>query len=134
MIIIIIIIIIMCQVCCTHRQSWPSNPLIVSSPDELIVILLDDSFLVTKFVRLCVLCVGFLCFWYNKSFHPTFAFLVHQLFLHAQNIVVFFLMVLCRDILYPAISITSPVDFSLVHAILIIFLMYHIFCCLNSSF
>ena len=37
-----------------------------------------------------------------------------------------FLMILSRDLLYPAISITSSFDFSSVHHILIIFLTYHI--------
>ena len=35
-------------------------------------------------------------------------------------------MVLSRDLLYPAIFITSSFDFFSVHDILIIFLMYHI--------
>ena len=90
--------------------------------------LLGDSFLVTKLFRLCILWVVFLCFWYHKSFHSIFVFLVHQLCLYAKkiNCICLFLMVLSRDLLYPAISITSSFDFFSVHDILIILLIYHI--------
>ena len=48
------------------------------------------------------------------------------LFMCPKIVVVFFLMVLSRDRLYPTISITSLFDSFLVHDIHIIFLMYHI--------
>ena len=67
------------------------------------------------------------CFWYHISFHSIFAFLFHPLCLYApKNCSCLFLLVLCRDLLYPAISVTSWFDFFLVHDILIILLMYHI--------
>ena len=76
----------------------------------------------------CILCVVFLCFWYHKSFHSIFVFVAHQLCLYAKKKTCsfLFLMILSRDLLYPAISITSSFDFSSVHHILIILLTYHI--------
>ena len=76
---------------------------------------------------LCILYVDFLCLWYVKSFNLMFAFLIHQLlFICPKNCSCLFLMVLSRDLLYPAMSITSLFDFISVHDILIILLMYHI--------
>ena len=97
-------------------QSSLSSVLLMSS-------LLGDSFLVTKLFRLCILCVVFICFRYHKSFHSIFVFLVHQFCLYAPKIVCLF-MVLIRDLLYPAISITSSFDFFSVHDILIILPKY----------
>ena len=122
----IIIIIIICQVCCRHRRSWPPNPLCRQLSWwahcwEILFLLRNYS------DCLCILCVVFLCLWYRNSFHSTlFVFLVHQLCLYAKKCSCLFLMVLNRDLLYPAISITSPFDFFSVHDILIILLMYHI--------
>ena len=61
----------------------------------------------------------------SKSFHSIFAFLVHPLCAYAQKIVVvFFLMVLSKDLLYPAIPITSSFEFFSVHDILILLMNY----------
>ena len=60
----------------------------------------------------CILSVVFLCFQYYTSIHSIFACVVHQLFIGpkiAQCSV--FLVVLSRDLLYRAISITSSFDF-----------------------
>ena len=95
----------------------------------LISSLLGDSFFLLRNYSAClsILCVVLLCFWYHKSFHSIFVFLVHQLCLYAQkNSSCLFLMVLSRDLLCPAISITSSFDFFSVHDILFILLMYHI--------
>ena len=90
-------------------QSSLSSLLLISS-------LFGDSFLDSKLFRLPLfLCFAFLCFWYQKSFHSIFAFLVHQLCLYARKIKVF-----STDLLYLAISITSSFDFFSVHDILII--------------
>ena len=76
---------------------------------------------------LCILCVVCLFFWYRIYFHTIFAFLVHQLCLYfPENCIIFFLMVLSSDLLYPAISITSSFDFFPVHDVLFILLVYHI--------
>ena len=69
------------------------------------------SFHIKKLFRL-------LCFWYHKSFHSTFAFLVHQLCLYAQKIVVVFFWWFWVGIFW-----IRPFPF-LLHDILIILLMY----------
>ena len=59
------------------------------------------------------------------------------LFICPKNCSCLFLMVLSRDLLYPAISITSSFDLFSFHDILIILLMYHISAAsslLSSSF
>ena len=115
----------MCQVCCRHRQSWPSNPLRHQFSWwahcwEILFLLCNYS------DCLCILCVVFLYFWYHTFFHSIFASLVHQLcLLCPKNCSCLFLMLLSRDLLYPAISISSLFDFFSVHGILIILLMYH---------
>ena len=75
--------------------------------------LLGDSFLVTKLFRLSVnfvLCLPVLMvpqiFPLNICFSSPSA-----LFICPKNCICLFLMVLCRDLLYPAISITSSFDF-----------------------
>ena len=81
--------------------------------------LLGDSFIVTKLFRLpvyFVCCLPLLLvpqvFPLNNCFSSPSA-----LFICQKN---------CRDILYPAISITSSFDFFSAHNILIVLLMYHI--------
>ena len=71
-------IIIMCQFCCRHWRSWPSIPLchqffwwahcwgILSS-------------LLSYSDCQCILCIVFHWFWYHKSFHTMFAFLIHHI-------------------------------------------------------
>ena len=90
--------------------------------------LLWDSFLVTKLFRLSVYFVRCLplllvsqIFPLNISFSSPSA-----LFICPKNCSCLFLMVLSRDLLYPAIFITSSFDFFPVHDILIILLIYHI--------
>ena len=102
-------------------QSSLSSVLLMSS-------LLGDSFLVTKLFRLSVYfvrCLSLLLvqqiFPLNISFSSPSA-----LFICPKNSFCLFLMVLSRDLLYPAISITSSFDFFSVRSILIIILMYHI--------
>ena len=107
----------MCQVCCRHRQSWPSNPL--DEPD------------VGRFFSCFSDCLYFVCclslllvpqiFPFNICFSSPSA-----LFICQKNCSCLFLMVLGRDLLYSAISITYLFDFLSVHDILIILLMYHI--------
>ena len=48
------------------------------------------------------------------------------LFIYPKNCSCLFLMILSRDFLYPAISITSSFDFFSVHDFLIILLMYEV--------
>ena len=90
--------------------------------------LLGDYFLVTKLFRLSVYFVRCLplllipqIFPLNICFSSPSA-----LFICPKKCSCLFLMVLRRDLLYPAISITSSFDFFSVHDILIILLMYHI--------
>ena len=99
----------------------------------LMSLLLRDFFLVTLLFRLSV---------YFVRCHPLI--LVPQifplnfcfsspsaLFICPKDCSCLFLTVLSRDLLYPAISITSSFYFFSVHDILIILLMYHI--CAASS-
>ena len=87
-----------------------------------------DPFLVTKLFRLSVYlmhCLSLLLvpqiFLLNICFYSPSA-----LFICPKSYSCLFLMVLSRDLLYPAISITSPFDIFSVHDILIILLMHHI--------
>ena len=84
--------------------------------------LLRDSFLVTKLFRLSVYFVRCLPLLLLQSI---FAFLVHQLCCPKSE-VVFFQIVLSRNLLYAVISITSSFLLFSVHDILIMLLMYHI--------
>ena len=79
----------MCQVCFRDWLSWPFNPLCrqFSWWAHCSGIL---SWLKSYSDCLCILHLVFLCFWYHKSLHSIFAFLVHQLYSYAQKIVVFF--------------------------------------------
>ena len=98
---------------------------VVSSPDELIVGRFFSRYQVIQ--TACVFCVLSSFAFGHKPFHSIFAFLIHQLHLYAKkNCSCLFMMVLSRDLLYPAISITSLIDFFSAHGILIILLMYHI--------
>ena len=127
LLLLIIIIILMCQVCCRHRRSEHSNP--VCRQFYWLAHCWEIFFLVTKLFRLSVYFVRrlFLSLSYHKSIYSIFAFPDRQLCLYAQQIVVvFFLMVLSRHLLYPAISITSLFGFLSVHDILIILLMDYI--------
>ena len=79
----IIIIIVMCQVCCRHRRSRHSNPLCRQFSWQAHC--WEILFLLRSYSDcLYILCVVFLCFWYHRSFHSIFAFLllVHQLSLY----------------------------------------------------
>ena len=94
----------------------------------LISSFLGDSFFVTYLFRLSVYFVRCLplplvpqIFPHNSCFSIPSA-----LFKCPKNYSCLFLMVLRRDLLYPAISITSSFDFFAVHEILIILLIYHI--------
>ena len=117
-VILIIIIINMYQFCCRRRRSWPFKPVMSS--------LFWDKFLVTSYSDcLCILCVVFLCFWYHVSFDSIFAF-PSALFISPPNCSCLFLKVWSRNLLYPAISITSSFDFFSVHDILISFPMHYI--------
>ena len=125
----------MCQVCCRHQRSWPYNPLCYHSL-LLMSSLLGNSFLVTK---LFILSVYFVCclslllvpqiFPLNICFSSPSA-----LFIYQKNCSCLFLMVLSRDLLYPAISITSLCDLFSVHDILIYSFDVPHFCCFKSSF
>ena len=78
----IIIIFIMCQVCCRHRDHVLSILCVISSPWWA-----HCWYILFSLFRLYILCVIFLCFWYHKSFHSIFAFLVHQLCSYAPKII-----------------------------------------------
>ena len=102
----------MCQVCCRYQQSWPSNPICLVSSVLLMSSLLGYSFLVTKLFRLSVYfmrCLPLLfvpqIFPLNICFSSPSA-----LFVYPKNCSCLFLMVLSRDLLYHALSITSSFD------------------------
>ena len=102
-------------------RSCPFNPLCHQFP--LMSSLLVHSFLIIQtvyFVRYLPLLLVSQIFPLNICFSSPSA-----LFICPKNYTCPFLMVLSRDLLYPAISITSSFDFFSVH-ILIILLMYHI--------
>ena len=90
--------------------------------------LLGDSFLVTKLFRLFAYFVGCLPLLLVPQIFPlNICFCSPSaLFICPKNCSCLFLMVLSRDLLYPAISITFLFDFFSIHDILIILLMYHI--------
>ena len=101
-------------------QSSLSSLLLMSS-------LLRDSFLVRKLFRLSVYfacCLPLLLIPQIFPLNSCFSSL-SDLFC-PKHFSCLFLMVLSRDLLYPAIFITSLFDFFSVHDILIILLMYHI--------
>ena len=105
-------------------QSSLSSVIMMSS-------LLGDSFLVLKLFRLSVYFVRCLPLLLIPQIFPlniNFVFSSPSaLFICPQNCSCLFLMVLSRDLLYPAISTTSWFDFCSVYDILVILLMYHIF-------
>ena len=107
---------------------------VVSSPDELIVASFFSCYEIIQTV--CVFCaLSSSAFGTTNLSTQYLFFLVQQHDLYAPKVVVlFFLMVLRRDLLYPVIFITSSIDFFSVHDILIILVMYHILCCFKSSF
>ena len=99
---------------------------VVSSPDELIVGRFFSCY--ENIQTVCVYCAlsssafgttnlstQYICFSSPSA-----------LFICPKSCSCLFLMVLNRDLLYPAISITSSFDFFSVHDILIILPMYHI--------
>ena len=90
--------------------------------------LLGDSFLVTKLFRLSVYVMRCIPLLLEPQIFPlSLCFSSPSaLFICQKNYSCLFLMVLSRNLLYPAISITSLFDFFSVHDILIILLMYHI--------
>ena len=90
--------------------------------------LLRDSFLVTKLFRPSVYFVHFiLLLLLPQTFPLNICFSSPSaLFIRPKIVVVFFLMVFSRDLLYPAISLTSWFDFFSVYDIFIILFMYHI--------
>ena len=102
-------------------QSSLSSVLLMSS-------LLGDSFLVTKLFRLPVYFMHCLPLLLVPQIFPLHIYFSSPsaLFISQKNFSCLFLMVLTRDLLYPAISITSSFDFFSVQDILIILLMYHI--------
>ena len=102
-------------------QTSLSSVLLMSS-------LLGDYFLVTKLFRLSVHFVRCLPLLLVPQIFPLNICFSSpsDLFICPKNCSCLFLMVLSRDLLYPAISITSSFDFFSVHDILIILLMYHI--------
>ena len=102
-------------------QSSLSSALLMSS-------LLGDSFLVTKLFRLSVYFVPCLPLLLVPQIFPLNICFISPsaLFICQKNCSCLFLIVLSRDLLYPAISITFSFEFFSIHDILIIVLMYHI--------
>ena len=102
-------------------QSSLSSVLLMSS-------LLGGSFLVTRLFRLSVYFVRCLLLLLVSQIFPlNICFSSPSaLFICPKNFSCLFRMILSRDILYPAISITSSFDVFSVHDILIILLMYRI--------
>ena len=102
-------------------QSSLSSVLLMSS-------LLGGSFLVTRLFRLSVYFVRCLLLLLVSQIFPlNICFSSPSaLFICPKDFSCLFRMVLSRDILYPAISITSSFDVFSVHDILIILLMYRI--------
>ena len=83
------------------------------------------------------MCIVFLCFSYHKIFPPNVCFSSPSALFICLKIVepsCIFLMVLSRDLLYPAISITSSFDFFSVHDIYLYSFDAPHFCCFKSSF
>ena len=90
---------------------------------------MGDSFLVTKLFRLSEYVVRCLPLLFVPKIVPLNMYCFSSpsaLFICPKKCSCLFLMVLSRDLLYPAISITFSFDFCSVHDILIILLMYHI--------
>ena len=101
-------------------QSFLSSVLLGSS-------LLGDSVLVTQLFRMSVY---FLCCLPLLLVPQIFSLNVclsspSALFICPQTCSCLFRMILSRDLLYPAISITSSFEFFSVHDILLLLLMYH---------
>ena len=94
----------------------------------LISSLLGDYFLVTKLLSIFVYFVRFLPLLLVPQISPLKICFSSPsaLFICPKNCSCLFLMVLSRDLMYPAISIISSFDFFSVYDILIILLMYHI--------
>ena len=90
--------------------------------------MLGGSFLVTKLFRLSVYFVRYLpLILVSRIFPLSICFSGPlALFICPNNCGCIFLMVFSRDLLYPAMSITSLCGFFSLHDILIILLMYHI--------
>ena len=86
--------------------------------------LLGDSFLVTKLFKLSVYFVHCLPLLLVQTFPLNIIYFSSPsaLFIFPKNCSCLFLMVSSRDLLYPAISITSLFDFFSVHDILMILL------------
>ena len=116
--------------CITSTSSWATSVVMAfQSPLSSVLLissLLGYPFLVTKLFRLSVYFVSCFplllvphIFPLNTSFSSPSA-----LFICPKNCSCLFLTVLIRDLLYPAIFITSSIDFFSVHSILIILLMY----------
>ena len=101
-------------------QPFLSSVLLISS-------LLGDSFLVRKLFRLSVYFVRYLPLLLVPQIFPLNIYFSSSsaLFICPKNCSIF-LMVLSRDLLFPAISITSSFYFFSVHDILIFLLMYYI--------
>ena len=96
---------------------------VVSSHDELIVGRFFSCYEIIQTV--CVFCLPLLLVPHIFPLNICFSSPLH-LFICPKNCSCLFLMVLSRDLLYPAIYITSSFDLFSVHDILIILLMYHI--------
>ena len=94
----------------------------------LISSLLGDSFLVMKLFRLSLYFVRCLPLILVPQIFPLNIYFSSQsaLFICPKKCSCLFLIVLSRDLLYPAISIPSLFDFFSVHDILIILMMYHL--------
>ena len=102
-------------------QSSLSSVLLMSS-------LLGDSFFVSKLFRQSAYflrCLPLLLVPLNLPTQYLLFYYISSVYM-PKNCSGLFLMVLSRDRLNPAISITSSFDFFSVHDILIILLMYHI--------
>ena len=113
---------------CAIQSSLSSFPLMSS--------LLGDFSLVTKLFRLSVHFVSCLPLLLVPQIFPLNICVSSPsaLFICPQNCSCLFLMVLRRNLLYPAISITSWFGFFAIHDILIILLMYHISAALSLLF
>ena len=90
-----------------HVADLLQTSAIISFQPSLSSVLLVSLLLGDYFSRYVILCVVFFCFRYHRSFHSIFVFFSPSaLFLCSKDFSCLFLMVLSRDLLYPAISIT----------------------------
>ena len=118
----------MCNLHHHHHHHHHHVPGLLQSSVLLRSSLLGDSLLVTKFFRLSVYFVRFRLLLLVPQIFPLnicFSIPSALFIIYLEIYSCLFLMVLSRDLLYPAISITSWFDFFSVHDILIILLMCH---------